>query len=276
MRSSSPRASREWPDVAHQPLHGHVLLGVFAHPDDESLACGGLLARCAALGAAVTLLCVTRGEGGPGTPPGDGDTAAARRRLGDLRTRELDAAARVLGVSDLVVLDHADGMLPWIDAGQLESDIRAAIERLRPDVVITFGADGLYWHPDHISVHERTTAVVAALGARAPALYYATMPPGQMRAVADHAGATGGVVPGLDVDAFGALAAAPTLVVEAGEFAVRKLAALKCHHSQVSAGPLAAVADHDAARLFGTEHFSRADVGAAGATFIDRLGSSGG
>jgi N-acetyl-1-D-myo-inositol-2-amino-2-deoxy-alpha-D-glucopyranoside deacetylase len=259
-------------------LHGHVLLGVFAHPDDESLACGGLLARCAALGAAVTLLCLTRGEGGPGLDTAEdgenGGTETRRRRLAALRTQELDAASRVLGVSDLVVLDHADGMLPWIEAEALDADIRAALERLRPDVVITFGPDGLYWHPDHIAVHERTTAVVAAAGDAAPALYYVTMPPGQMRAVAEQARAGGAVVPGLDnPDAFGALAEPPTLVIEAGGYAARKLAALECHHSQFGASPIARISDGDAARLLGTEHYRRAAVGRVGVTFLDQLGS---
>ena len=265
-------------------LHGFVLLGVFAHPDDESLACGGVLARCAALGAAVTLLCATRGEGGPGLDQGDGDDEdgtgdgghdGRRRRLAALRTQELDAAIRVLGVSDLVVLDHGDGMLPWIEADAIDADIRAAIERLRPDVVITFGPDGLYWHPDHIRIHERTTAVVAAAGAAAPALYYVTMPPGQMRAVAEHAGLGAAVVPGLDnPDAFGALAQPPTLVIEAGPYAARKLTALKCHHSQFDTSPIAQIAAADAARLLGTEHFRRAAVGRAGVTFLDQLGSA--
>src|ERR671911_598751 len=89
------------------------LLAVFAHPDDEALACGGLLAWCAALGARVSLLCTTRGEHGW---PRGGD-------IGATRTRELEAAARVLGVADIVVLDHEDGMLPWIDAASLEADI---------------------------------------------------------------------------------------------------------------------------------------------------------
>lgn len=268
-------AGRGRPDVtaAVPGAPGQVLLGVFAHPDDESLACGGLLARCAARGAAVTLLCLTRGEGGPGADAG-ADPAAARRQLAALRTGELDAAARVLGVSDLVVLDHADGMLPWLEPARLEADIRAAIDRLRPDVVITFGPDGLYWHPDHIAVCERVTAVVTALGQAGPALYYVTMPPGQMRAVAAHAGG-GAIVPGLDdLDAFGALAAPPTLVVEAGEFAVRKLAALQCHRSQMAASPIAAVAPAEAARFIGTEHFRRAAVGAAGPSFIDAFASS--
>ncbi len=252
---------------------GRVVLCVFAHPDDESLACGGLLARCSSLGVVTTLLCLTRGEAGPGVEGDGADVAEARRRLGDLRTRELDAAARVLGLSDVVVLDHPDGMLPWLAPEVLDADIRGAIERLRPDVVITFGPDGLYWHPDHIAVHERTTAVVATLGAAAPALYYVTMPPGQMRAVGEHAGGMTGVVPGLDdLDAFGALAAPPSLVIEAGSFAARKLAALLCHRSQMAASPIASIAAGDAARLLGTEHFRRAAIGASGPCFVDDLG----
>ncbi|MEP7116430.1 MAG: PIG-L family deacetylase [Acidobacteriota bacterium] len=252
-------------------VQGRVLLGVFAHPDDESLACGGLMARCAALGAAVTLLCATRGEGGPGAESTSGDSVAARGALALRRTSELDAAARVLGISDLVVLDHGDGMLPWVEAARLEADIREAIERLRPDVVVTFGPDGLYWHPDHIAVYERTTAVVAAMTTGVPALYYVTMPPGQMRAVAAHAGGSN-IVPGLDdLDAFGALAAPPTLVIDAGEFAVRKLAALRCHDSQMAAGPIARILPADAARLLGREHFRRAPLGASGPSFIDQF-----
>jgi LmbE family N-acetylglucosaminyl deacetylase len=72
-------------------------------------------------------------------------------------------------------------MLPWIDVGRLEADIQAVIRRTAPDVVITFGEDGLYWHPDHIAVHERTTAAVATLDDDVPALYYVTMPTGAMR-----------------------------------------------------------------------------------------------
>src|SRR5688572_5073494 len=164
-------------------LAGRSLLAVFAHPDDESLACGGLLARCAALGARVSLLCFTRGEWGQ--RPRLRATLQDDGGLGKTRTLELEAAAQVLGISDTIVLDKGDGMLPWVDAGTLEADIRDAIVQRSPDVVVTFGEDGLYWHPDHIAVHERTTAAVAALGWNAPALYYVTMPPGRMREVVD-------------------------------------------------------------------------------------------
>jgi LmbE family N-acetylglucosaminyl deacetylase len=174
-----------------------------------------------------------------------------------------------------VILDHEDGMLPWVDADALQSDIRDAILRRRPDVVITFGEDGLYWHPDHIALHTATTAVVAALGADAPALYYVTMPPGRMRAVLDCVAAQGAgpsplrILGVADADAFGALAAAPTLVVEAGAFAVRKLAAIKCHRSQVEGDALDRLSEDDAVRLLGTEHYRRASIGARGEAFIE-------
>jgi LmbE family N-acetylglucosaminyl deacetylase len=220
------------------PLTGRSLLGIFAHPDDEALACGGLLARCSALGAHVSLLCATHGEWGgaaggaarrgsvplrttaSGANDGSGIGPAAGRwdqgGLAETRRRELEAAAEVLGVADIAILDHEDGMLPWVDAGVLESDIRDAIERRRPDVVITFGEDGLYWHPDHIALHTATTAAVAALGAGAPALYYVTMPPGRMRAVLNRVAAQDGgpspirILGVADADAFGAMRRYPT------------------------------------------------------------------
>ena len=271
-------------------LTGRSLLAVFAHPDDESLACGGLLSWCAELGAEVSLLCVTDGEHGQdndGARPGpSGSVSGPAPSLGDTRAKELRAAACVLGVANLVLLHHEDGMLPWMDAEQLETDIGRTIRQLRPDVVITFGEDGLYWHPDHIAVHERTTAAVAALNDAddVPALYYVTMPPGGMRAVANNAAVTlagrrtgdqpsRGLLGVADANAFGALAAAPTLVVETGRFATRKLAAIKCHLTQLGAGALALVDERDAPRLLGTEHYRRAEVGSRGDAFIERFAS---
>ena len=104
------------PDMA-----GKTLLAVFAHPDDESLAAGGLLACCAARGARVCVLCLTRGEKGPGQP-GDG-----LPDLASTRARELDAAAAVLGVSTVRLLEHPDGMLTWLEPGVLEREVGLAM-----------------------------------------------------------------------------------------------------------------------------------------------------
>ncbi|MGD8601560.1 MAG: PIG-L deacetylase family protein [Gemmatimonadota bacterium] len=272
-------------------LRGRSLLAVFAHPDDESLACGGLLALCADRGVRVSLLCLTRGEHGPGAdaahPPAHardsrGDMArrhrAGERRgredgeptLGEIRAGELHDAARVLGIERVEILDHEDGMLPWLDDAALESDIGAAIRCSAAEVVVTFDEDGLYWHPDHVAVHERTTAAVAALGPDGPALRYVAIPPGVMRAVAT--AGTGGAILGVeDVDGFGASAPAPSFVLDVGPVAERKLAALCCHRSQVEGGPLDAIEPRDAPRLLGMEHYRHAEVGSADPAFIDAL-----
>ncbi len=263
-------------------LRGQSLLAVFAHPDDESLACGGLLAWCAELGARVSILCATRGEMGRGR---GGRLQPARRASGiDLslvRTNELEAAARALGVSDVLVLDYEDGMLPWVEPARLEADIRDATIRLCPNVVITFGADGLYWHPDHIAIHERTTAAVRALGDTAPALYYVTMAPGRMRAVIDTVAARippqsapYSILGVSDADAFGAVAAPPTLTIDVRACAARKLAALRCHRSQLAGDALDLLSDEEAGRLLGVEYFRRADVASRADAFIERLAAS--
>lgn len=240
------------------------LLGIFAHPDDESLACGGLMARAASLGITVVALSLTRGEAGRST------SVSAKASLGDIRSNELHAAARALGIARAEVGAHEDGMLPWLAPADLEASIRAALDVHHPDVVVTFDVDGLYWHPDHIAVHERTTAVIAQ-HLDAPALYYVTLPPGQMRAVSTRAGGRP-VVPGLDdPDAFGSHAPAPSLIVDAGPLAVRKLRAIQAHVSQFAASAWAGLTDADAA-LIATEHYRRAEVGAAGPTWLDALG----
>lgn len=260
------------------------MLAVFAHPDDESLACGGLLAWCAAIGARVSLLCLTRGEQGQA---GSRATGPGTRPLREVRARELGAAARVLGINGVRLLDHEDGMLPWIPSERLDADILNEIRRTRPDVVVTFDADGLYWHPDHIAVHERTTAVVAALRDDAPALFHVTLPPGAMRAVVDHAARVSAarglprpfarsILGVADADAFGAGAPPPTLVVHARDHAAQKLRALRCHRSQFDDCALRFLDEDDAPRLLGTEHYRRSEVGARGDTVVDRLAAAAG
>jgi N-acetyl-1-D-myo-inositol-2-amino-2-deoxy-alpha-D-glucopyranoside deacetylase len=230
------------------------LLAVFAHPDDESLACGGLLALAASHQLPTTLLCMTRGE-----------------HRGDHRVGELDAAARVLGIRSVDVLAYEDGYLPWSDEAVLEADIARMIQKAAPEIVVTFDEDGLYWHPDHVALHARTTAAVAAMGTRGPALYYVTMPEGRMRALQERSAPPLPILGITDGAAFGACAPRPSLVLDVRPVAAQKLTALRCHASQMAGGALETLRDEDAADFLGVEQFRRALVGIQGETWLDRL-----
>jgi LmbE family N-acetylglucosaminyl deacetylase len=254
-------------------LTGRTVLAVFAHPDDESLACGGTLARLSDAGATVVLICASRGEKGTVSDPGlvpDGD-------LGRVRTNELRAAADVLGIAEVIILDHPDGALRWRNHHYLHIHIVMAVRRWRPEVVITFAEDGLYWHLDHIGVHERTYDAVKSLGREEPPLYYVTMPQGIMREVAESALARGWAPPdpsfwGIVPDAFGAGATPPTLTVDVRDWVPRKLAALRCHRSQLGpTNPFARIDAAEARRWLGVEHFRR-DPDSPAASVLERLG----
>jgi LmbE family N-acetylglucosaminyl deacetylase len=260
---------------------GRTILAVFAHPDDESLACGGTLARLADAGARVVLLCASRGESGSVID----QSLVDARDLGCVRADELREAARTLGISDVDVLigNHPDGDLRWADVAELHDEIVAAIVRYRPDGIITFAEDGLYWHLDHIGVHERTYTAVRSLGADAPPLYYVTIPKGVMRQVAAAAEAVDtvdGIVPlehskfwGIEPDVFGEAAKPPTFVIDVRAWVPRKLAALGCHRTQVGPShPFARLDESQARRLLGFEHFRRAPTESRWESIIEEMG----
>ena len=147
------------------------LLVVTAHPDDESLGFGGLLARYGAAGVATHLVTATLGERGRIGAERPGPAV-----VGPVRERELRQAAGILGVHGLELLGFLDGDLERVDVALAVAKLAACVRRARPQVVVTFGADGAYGHPDHIAVSQWTAAALvaaadagfAAAGAAAP------------------------------------------------------------------------------------------------------------
>jgi LmbE family N-acetylglucosaminyl deacetylase len=147
------------------------ILAIFAHPDDE-LTNGGTLARYAAQGVRVVLACATRGEAGEISEP----HLARRETLGAVRTMELHAAARALGITDVRFLGfHDSGMagmpenddprsLNRADPGEVVRRVVALIREVRPAVVITHDPTGGYGHPDHIALCRFVTAAFTAAG----------------------------------------------------------------------------------------------------------------
>jgi LmbE family N-acetylglucosaminyl deacetylase len=134
------------------------LLAVLAHPDDESLGIGGTLARYASEGVETFLVTATRGERGRS----GGTTAVSPAQLGALREAELMAAATTLGISEVQFLDYADGALDQADPREAVERIAGHIRRIKPHVVLTFGPDGAYGHPDHIAISQLTTSAIVA------------------------------------------------------------------------------------------------------------------
>lgn len=137
------------------------ILGVFAHPDDEVFVAGGTFAKYAAEGSEIMVVSATKGQAGQIR-----DAAiATRRTLGAVRERELHRSSCHLGVRHSVCWDYGDGTLQQLDRDVLVRDVVRVMREFRPDVVLAFGPDGGYGHPDHIAMSLATTEAVRRAGA---------------------------------------------------------------------------------------------------------------
>jgi LmbE family N-acetylglucosaminyl deacetylase len=133
------------------------LMAILAHPDDESLGFGGILAKSAAEDVETYLVTATRGERGW---LGDEQAYPGVEALGQVREAELRAAAEILGIRSVELLGYLDGELDMADPSEAVAKIVGHLRRIRPDVVVTFGPDGIYGHPDHIAISQLTTAAI--------------------------------------------------------------------------------------------------------------------
>lgn len=159
-----------------------TLLAIFAHPDDETFGPGGTLAKYAAEGVAVHLVCATRGEVGES----DLDDLGDCEDLACQREQELHCAADVLGLTEVHFLGYQDsGMagspanehpraLVQADPDVLAEQVADFMRRLQPQVVLTFDPYGAYGHPDHIAIYRATVAAYERLpeGERPQKLYF--------------------------------------------------------------------------------------------------------
>lgn len=133
------------------------LMCVLAHPDDESLGNGGVLAKYAAEGIETYLVTATRGERGWF---GSQDEYPGLETLGKMREAELYAAAEVLGLRRVDFLGYIDGELDQAPPQEAIARIVGHLRRVKPQVVLTFGPDGSYGHPDHIAISQFTAAAI--------------------------------------------------------------------------------------------------------------------
>jgi N-acetyl-1-D-myo-inositol-2-amino-2-deoxy-alpha-D-glucopyranoside deacetylase len=247
-----------------------TLLLVHAHPDDEAISTGGAMMKARAHGHRVVLVTATRGEVGEIY---NMDEKATRPHLGEVRTKELEKAARILGVNRSVFLGYRDsGMVGTADnenpksfhqapldeaAGRLEAILREE----KPDVVVTYAEDGTYGHPDHIKAHHVTNAALDRLekeGWRPRKLYYMVIPRSAMKAFMEQMPeearqqGLGMQIPGTPDDLI-------TTKVDVSEFVDRKREAFAAHVSQIDPNSwFANMADQIYRLAFGTEHYQLA------------------
>jgi N-acetyl-1-D-myo-inositol-2-amino-2-deoxy-alpha-D-glucopyranoside deacetylase len=254
----------------------NTLLAVHAHPDDESISMGGTLARYSAEGVRTIVVTCTRGDLGDVSDPG----LAVAAGVGSLRDRELEAAARRLGVSRLANLGYLDSGMPgWPDnyrpGAFFAADLAEAADRLvaiigqeRPQVLVTYDETGGYGHPDHLKAHHVALAAVEASGeARPTKLYYVRFPLGWSREFVRALRAAGidapgsapsGADAGPAVQEIGVPDHLVTTAIDVRQYIPVKRAALARHASQMPpAHFLMRMSPALAARLWHYEYFSR-------------------
>lgn len=120
------------------------ILGIWAHPDDETFMVGGLLAMAAAGGQKVSCVTATHGEAGVATT-----AVKTVDGLGETRSHELHAALDILGVSNRHLLDYQDGHCTSVHDDEIVPQLVALIDTYKPDTVVTFPPDGVTGHADH-------------------------------------------------------------------------------------------------------------------------------
>jgi LmbE family N-acetylglucosaminyl deacetylase len=149
-----------------------TILGVWAHPDDETYLSAGLMARAVRSGSRVVCVTATRGEGGSFD-----EERWPTATMGRVRETELLRSLEILGVHEHHWLDYYDGMCAEVDPSDGVARIRDFIEEARPDSVLTFGPDGMTDHPDHKAACAWTTEAFERSAPAEARLLYATTTP---------------------------------------------------------------------------------------------------
>jgi LmbE family N-acetylglucosaminyl deacetylase len=234
-----------------------TLVSFHAHPDDECIACGGVMRKAHEEGHRVVLVVATRGEQGE-VPDG---FLAEGEQLSQRRVLETQAAADILGVDRLEFLGYTDsGMMGeptndrpgtfWTaDVEEAAAKLAAILREENADVLTVYDDHGGYGHPDHIQVHR--VGMRAASLAGTPRVYQSTI--NRDRALAAR--------PELPDD-FGTPESQITCAVDVSAYLTYKRKAMRAHASQISEESFfLALPDETFGHAFGTEWFIRAGQG---------------
>jgi LmbE family N-acetylglucosaminyl deacetylase len=250
-----------------------TLVSFHAHPDDECIITGGVMAKAASQGHRVVLVVATKGENGE-VPDG---FLGAEERLWQRRVEETKASAEVLGASRVEFLGYVDsGMmgtpendLPgsfWTaDVDEAGGRLAAILDEEHADVLTVYDDIGGYGHPDHIKVNS-VGYRAAELAARPPRVYEATINRDHLiRGIRERREQVPSDVqiPNIEEDQnFGKPEAVITAAVDVSDFLDHKRRAMKAHRSQISDQSFfLQMPDEAFAHGFGTEWFIRRGEG---------------
>jgi len=246
-----------------------TIMAVHAHPDDEVISTGGVLARYAEEGIRTVLVTCTNGEQGDGPggvkpgEPGHDNAAVAEVRLG-----ELAESVKHLGITDLELLGYHDsGMDGWagnddpiafcnIPFEQATERLAELIRKYRPQVVVTYDENGGYGHPDHIQAHRIAVAATEKTGIP-DKLYYTAVPRSGIKQMAEYVAEAGIDLDFDPPDDFGTPDELITSVVDVSPHVSAKRKALQAHASQGDNIFLLRLPQEVQVMAFSTESFIR-------------------
>jgi LmbE family N-acetylglucosaminyl deacetylase len=217
-------------------------MAVFAHPDDEAFGTGGTLTKYAAEGCDVYLVTATRGEAGEIAEPG----LATSANLPFVREQELRCACQIYGVHPPRFLDYQDGQLAIVNQGQAVGRLVRIIRELKPQVLVTFGPDGIYGHYDHIAAY-RWATIAANMAAdpdcfpdhdicephQVSKLYFRVLPQEQVATMAEAGKPAAVMMDGVPFYFVGRPAEEITTVIDVSDYLEAKLSGIRCHATQV-------------------------------------------
>lgn len=149
--------------VKISPQVKKAVVGIFAHPDDESFGPAGTIYKLSK-DYDVYILCATKGEIGIG--------ADGRQPLDEVRAKELRKSAKIIGIKKVYFLGFVDGTLSNSLYPKLAEKIEKHLRRLKPEIIMTFEPRGISGHIDHITVSLATTFVFRKLKFIKQLLYY--------------------------------------------------------------------------------------------------------
>jgi LmbE family N-acetylglucosaminyl deacetylase len=218
-----------------------TLMAIFAHPDDEAFGMGGTLTRYAQEGADLHLVVATLGEVGELANP----DLSLDQPLGILREQELRCACDNYGVAGLHLLGYMDGQTTVVPQSDAVYKIVRLLRQIRPQVVVSFGPEGIYGHYDHLAVHRWATAATqfAADTGRWPEagpahqvakFYHRAMPQDQIDRIEASGGRRSVPIDGVPFPFVGYPLEKITTIIDVRDYITTKLRGIRCHASQLN------------------------------------------